>query len=160
MVGSNQLKSSEELSAKEAERHWNEASDRLRLANDYAHGGLKGLFLANGGAIVALLTFLGNAKTLNHNSVELWCGFFSFSIGLGSVLAAYIAGYVSHAFYMQAAANRSAEEASKANHTNREFDSSSPDRKGSCAEWTGIGFAIAALMFFLIGAFMALAAIT
>ena len=43
-----------EISAKDAEK-------RLEFADSYAHAGLKSLFLVNGAAIVALLTFVGNA---------------------------------------------------------------------------------------------------
>lgn len=148
------------LAAKQGDRRWNEASERLHLANEYAQGGLKGLFLANGGAIVALLTFIGNAKVNGPNAGELWSSFMWFSIGLASVLAAYIAGYVSHAFYMQAAFNLSAQGDSEAHQTGESFDFSSPERKGGHAEWIGIGLVIFSLISFLLGAFRTLSAMT
>jgi len=150
----------EQLAAKEGDRRWHEASDRLKMANEYAHGGLKGLFLANGGAIVALLTFIGNAKLQQADAAALQCSFTLFSLGLGLVLAAYIAGYVSHAYSMQAALNQAAQEDGIAHRTGESFDSSTPDNKAGRAECFGIVLAALALALFVSGAFVALGAIT
>ena len=149
-----------ELAAKEADRFRSAAADRLKLANEYAHGALKGLFVANGGAIIALLTFVGNTKTRISATSDLRCGFQLFSLGLAAVLMAYVAGYVSHAFYMQAEFNLSAQEDSKAYQTGEQFTHQAQERRGSCAEYTGIGLAVLSLIMFVCGAFAALDAIT
>ena len=149
-----------ELAAKDADRLRNAAADRLKLANECAHGALKGLFIANGGAIIALLTFVGNAKIRVPETSDLRCGFELFSSGLAAVLMAYVAGYVSHAFYMQAEFNLSSQADSKAYQTGEEFDHLAHERRGNCAESIGIGLAILSLILFVGGAFAALDAIT
>ena len=153
-------RSHSDLAAKEADRLRTEASERLKLANEYALGGLKGLFLANGGAIVALLTFVGNEKARNVNADGLWCGFIWFSLGLAAILAAYVAGYVSHANYMQAEFKLSAQEDSNAFQTGNNYDHSADETRGNFAENVGIGLVIISLGMFVLGAFASLDAIT
>lgn len=51
-----------------------ETAERLKLQAEMAHAALKGLTLANGGAIVALFTFLGNSRSAVDRG-DLWWAF-------------------------------------------------------------------------------------
>ena len=144
----------------EASRRWDEASERLKYATEYAHAGLKGLLLANGGAIVALLTFVGNAQTSHVDKHEIWWAFGAFTIGLCSVLAAYIAGYVSHASSMQATFARYINALHTAQGFAGDADGSKDERRADRSENVGVGFVVGSLVLFMIGAFVALSAIT
>lgn len=67
---------------------------RGESVNLYAQAGLRSLMLINGGAIVALLTFIGNAKTeLNPAAIRLSFMFFGLGIILGMI--AHVIGYFS-----------------------------------------------------------------
>lgn len=147
-----------ELALLEGQRRWDETADRLRYSVEYAQAGLKGLFLANGAAIVALLTFVGNT----HRQVEaiaLWWSFIWFALGLATVLAAYICAYVSQSEIMQAVFKQSRAAESAAFKTGQRFDPVSHEIAGERAVKAGLLLSIAALVFFVLGAFVALDAI-
>lgn len=144
----------------EASRRWDEATERLKFATEYAHAGLKGLFLANGGAILALLTFLGNNRSARVESNDIWWAFISFAVGLSGVLAAYIAGYASHASTMQAIFARYANALSVSQGVPGSADSTKYDKLANRTENFGIALFVASLVSFVCGAFLALDAIT
>ncbi|MBS0482604.1 MAG: hypothetical protein JSR96_10715 [Proteobacteria bacterium] len=144
---------------KEVDRHWGDASERLKSASEYALGALKGLFLANGGAIVGLLTFVGNAHEAHIKVGGIRSAFALFALGLSAVLVAYIAGYVSQAYNMQASDRRAwhAYERASAPEVLQHVDSLA--RQANRAENIGIGMVVASLVLFITGAFVALSAI-
>lgn len=148
-----------ELAIRGSDQSWADAVDRLKYATDYAQGGLKGLFLANGAAIVSSLTFLGNTKETHLNPIGVWWAFFWFSIGLAAVLFAYILGYVAHASYMQAAIQYSRQADRAAHNLAQQSNVKSFDIYGGWAENVGIALASCSLIAFVIGAFVALDAI-
>ncbi|HVR90463.1 MAG TPA: hypothetical protein VHG29_05160 [Novosphingobium sp.] len=148
-----------ELAIKEADRRWDEASERLKFSTEYAQAGLKGLFIANGAAIIALLTFLGNA----HPSYEpraLWWSFVWFASGISCALAAYIAAYLSQAILMNASFSESRKAESAAYETGVGYDPSRFERNGERAASAGLWLAGLSLICFVVGAFVALDAIT
>lgn len=147
-----------ELALLEGQRRWDETSDRLRYSVEYAQAGLKGLFLANGAAIIALLTFVGNTRR-QVESVALWWSFSWFALGLAAVLAAYICAYVSQSEIMHAAFKQSRAAESAAFKTGQCFDPVSHEDAGNLAVIAGLWLAIAALGLFVLGAFVALDAI-
>ena len=149
-----------ELAAKEADRRWNEAIERHKAASDYAHAGLKGLFLANGGAIVALLTFIGNVRPAPIDTRGIWWAFAWFSLGLATILLTHILGFVSQTAYMQACLNLSWEADSAAHGTGHSYNHGSHERRGSWAELFAVGLVLVSLVLFVIGAFVTLNAIT
>ncbi len=148
-----------DLALKEAERRWKDASERLKYATDYAQAGLKGLFFANGAAIVALLTFLGNTKKSQFDPQGIWWAFVWFTFGLAAVLLTNILGYVSQASYMNAILNSSRQADADAHETGHKFDSEDDEKRGSGAEIAGMSLAISSLTAFVAGAFVALDAI-
>jgi hypothetical protein len=149
-----------ELALKEADRRWKDASELLKYATDYAQAGLKGLFLANGAAIIALLTFIGNTKEPEFDPLGIWWAFAWFTFGLVAVLATNILGYVSQASYMNAILSSSRQADAAAYETGHSFDSGPAEQRANRAEYAGIGMAISSLILFVSGAFVALDAIT
>ena len=115
-----------------------ESKHHLQLSTDYALAGLKGAFAANGAAIVALLTFVGNRKVVVEPDA-LWWAFVWFSSGIFLVLLAHIAGFLA-----------------QASHMNGEKYYS----RGERLAWAGLGMGILSVLSFVVGAFVALDAIT
>lgn len=83
------------------EQHAQEIPIRLQFQQDLALAALKGLTLVNGGAIVGLLTFIGNRAT-SFDQALLGFGLIAFVLGLVFNLAAYIFGYFAQATFMDA----------------------------------------------------------
>ncbi len=144
------------------ERHAVDARSRLDFADQFAHSGLKSLFFINGGAIVSLLTMIGNAHT-TFNSRGVFWAFVWFSAGLSASLMANFGGYFCQNYFMLSSEHRAHQAKAQA----LKFNDAEFGKKGDDAEKTGnlwIKFAIgsAALSFclFVIGAFVALVAIT
>jgi hypothetical protein len=148
-----------ELAVKEADRRWDETTERLKYSVEYAQAGLKGLFLANGAAIVGLLTFVGNAEPV-VNPVALRWSFVWFSLGLTCVLAAYLAAYFSQESLKNAAFGRSSQADSDAHGTGRTYNYEPDEVKGTLAVKIGLVLAVGALLLFITGSFVALDAIT
>lgn len=147
-----------ELALLEGQRRWDETTDRLRYSNEYAQAGLKGLFLANGAAIIALLTFVGNSKRAIDPS-GLWWSFAWFSVGLAMVLFAYICAYLSQDLIMKAVFKLSRAAESAAHGTKQHFDHRQHENAGECAVKLALGSAVGGLLSFICGAFVALDAI-
>lgn len=70
-----------------------EASDRLRFQHEIGLAAVRSVLLANGGAVVALLTFIGN-KEANFDAADLSRAFTFFSLGIGASLLSMWSSYV------------------------------------------------------------------
>jgi hypothetical protein len=77
-----------------------DAAERLRLQADFAQAIFRGLTLVNGGAIVALFTFIGNSK-LTFDATRIWWAFGCFVCGLVLNLIATMAAFHSQSCYMK-----------------------------------------------------------
>jgi hypothetical protein len=115
-----------------------EPKDHLQLSTDYSLAGLKGAFAANGGAIVGLLTFVGNRAVVVEPQT-LWWAFVWFSLGIGGALLAYLAGFLAQAAHMNGEAAY---------------------KKGGSFAVLGLVAAGTSILLFIVGAFVALDAIT
>lgn len=82
------------------------AASHLQYQVEFAQSLLKNLTLVNGGAIVAILTFIGNTEA-PFDTAELWQSISAFSVGLGAVLLSYLSAHTCqsyfHGFHMGAA---------------------------------------------------------
>jgi len=102
----------DELARLAAENHTAaraEATERLKFQNGIADAAMKALMLANGGAMVALFTFIGNlmAKASNgkipFDTQGLWVAFACFVGGLVAALLCHICAFLSQdRFFNQA----------------------------------------------------------
>jgi len=79
-----------------------EASDRLRFQFEFAQSGIRGLTIANGGALIALFTFIGNVGrdgAVSYNSTAIWWAFGWFVVGLVCALIATMAAFFSQMWF-------------------------------------------------------------
>lgn len=85
-----------------------DAADRVKAQLTIADATMKALMLANGGAMIALFTFIGNlvAKSpaaLPFNTARLWIAFTCFVVGLTTSLLCHVCAFISQdRFYNQA----------------------------------------------------------
>src|SRR5438552_5652155 len=77
--------------------------ERLRFQADFAKVAWQSLSLVNGGAIVALFTFIGNARPALDQHL-IWTGFGCFAFGLAINIASILFGFMSQAYFMRATA--------------------------------------------------------
>lgn len=91
-----------ETNRRDYEGYKAEAVQRLQFQHDFAQSSLKAGVVVNGGAIVALFTFLGHDKAVLAPDV-MRATFGWFVAALVASLTAYLATYFSQAFYMQVA---------------------------------------------------------
>lgn len=82
-----------------------EVLHRLEAQNQLGQAALKSMMLVNGGAIIALLTFVGNKGTVANACAVKW-GMGLFGAGLFFALFAYFGAYFSQADAMLTAAYR------------------------------------------------------
>lgn len=87
-----------------------DVGERVRNQMHFADKGLAAMVLANGGALVALFTFIGNTvgkadAPLHFTTPLLWCAFAAFALGITLSLAAHIFAFSSQYQYYYQAAN-------------------------------------------------------
>jgi hypothetical protein len=145
-----------------------EAAERLKFQISIADAAMKALMLANGGAMVALFTFIGNliakANTtkLPFSTNALWVAFACFVAGLVAALLCHIAAFISQdRFYNQAVreAWRTQEAAVRSARTTISKLEIRIYRQGTAAYLVGIGLAIMSLCCFAVGCGFALSGV-
>lgn len=145
----------DDVARSDIENYRQEMADRLKFQVDFAQALLKNLTLVNGGAIVALFTFLGHDG--NRFIIKLlWWSFTFFSIGLASALAAFIAAFYSQLFFMNATAFQMWNSQLQILGHSERHDQRPDYEKGDCALKVGVALAILSLVTFVIGAAFAL----
>jgi hypothetical protein len=141
------------------DEYMKEASSRLQYQMDLAQSLLRALTLGNGGAIIALLTFIGNTDAAVE-PVNIWWAFLLYGAGLVGVFAAYIAGFFSQQyFYMSTLHEAWNEQATLAGQVGS-YDHVGPFNKGNVALGVAIAAALVSLFGFVTASLFALAAIT
>ncbi|MDP9421639.1 MAG: hypothetical protein M3Q19_02180 [Pseudomonadota bacterium] len=144
-----------EIARMDFEASRDQAADRLRFQHEIGMAAVKSIMFANGGAILALLTFIGNRQG-TYDKADLKIAFQSFSIGMLCTLAAYIAGYFSQGQLSNF---------DTTNSWNYQLDMKGEKRahdgkwEGNLGTWflaAGIGLVLGGLAFFAHGAFAAL----
>lgn len=91
----------EELAAARAD-----AAERVRQQHSLSEKGLGSLLIANGGALIGLFTFVGNAvgkeAAISFDLTLIWASFWAFSAGVALTLSAYLLAFLSQdRFYFQ-----------------------------------------------------------
>lgn len=76
-----------------------DAKIRLQAQIDFSQTAFKGLTLTNGGAIIALFTFIGNSSA-KFDAQRIWWAFTMFVAGLVLNLLATVFAYSSQGFFM------------------------------------------------------------
>ena len=142
------------------ESYQQEEQQRLQFQHDFAQSALKSGVLVNGGAIVALFTFVGHDKAV-ISSECLWWSFASFAAGLFFSLGAYVCAFVSQGQLMNWAAAKAME--SRGAIADIPLDPAAEANQRSYATWGnrfvwgGLLSSLAGLAGFAGGAAMALA---
>ncbi len=78
-----------------------DAAERVKIQAAIADRALQSLMLANGGAMVALFSFVGSEHAIRFDAVGLKLAFVIFAIGIGMTLAAHVLAFVSQdRFYL------------------------------------------------------------
>jgi hypothetical protein len=139
-----------------------DAAERVKFQAEFAHAIFRGLMLVNGGAIVALFTFIGNS-TRSFDPSKIWWAFGLFVVGLVCTLVAMIAAFFSQSFYMKSSLYQA--------WTNQRVMLSMPHvdggkhdhvaeyRRGERAEFGAVVFVGLALAAFFVGSGFALSAV-
>ncbi len=141
------------------EKYSTEEAQRLGFQHEFAQAALKSSVLVNGGAIVALFTFLGNDKAALDPDWLFW-SFGCFAFALASGLAAYLGAFLSQAFYMNAVAYRATKSRNAmGNIPDEDHHDTKADRQaklGNIAIGFGIGACVVSLAGFVAGSLCAL----
>jgi hypothetical protein len=140
------------------EAHLKGADDRSKHVIDIAVVTLRRVFLVNGAAIIALLTFLGTGRS-STNSVMMRVAFQDFGIGLVLSLLAMGVAYIAQQMF-------SMSEYDRANAVHTAVIRNEPERPSGGQYAPGLVFQIAAfclaagsLLFFILGSFASLEAL-
>jgi hypothetical protein len=139
----------------EAEYQARELIHRLEVQNQLGQAALRSMVLVNGGAIIGLLTFIGNTSSV-VSAGHLKFGMVLFGIGLLLALLAHFGAYFSQAEFMNVAAHRALEAQARM----VERDLAQPDRdhmrKGDVYLCSAIGALLLSLLAFGGGSWAAL----
>jgi hypothetical protein len=131
-----------------------EALERLKYQVDFSQAALRNLQLVNGGAMIALLTFIGNIDGGLDNRSIFW-SFVWFGLGLNFGLAAYLGAYLSQSNFMNVAYLRVWEAQQRAKGNARKFPLQKVYQKGACALNSAIALATLNLVGFVVGCLVA-----
>ncbi len=159
MIRDQQSENAQDVLLEEATYLRRESDDRLRYGHEYGQAGLKGLFLANGGAIIALLTFVGNATSHVDPRGMFWA-FVWLSLGLISCLISYFFQYITQDHIMNATHNEAFQKQSDALGWDKKYNYQIYIQKSNCTLKMSVSFGLISLGSFTAGVFVALFAIT
>ena len=132
-----------------------EAACRLRFQVEYSQSALRNLTLVNGGAIIALLTFIGNSNSTMSIISTKW-SFSWFSLGLFLSLISYFGAFFSQKFFMNVSFYKAWNAQYQARSLPAPYDITQDFKKGNRAMCAGIISALFSATCFVIGSFVAL----
>ncbi|MCG7350016.1 hypothetical protein [Sphingomonas sp. ACRSK] len=144
-----------------------DAAERVKIQASLADGALKALLLVNGGAMVALFTFIGNllaradAKPL-FDASKLWLAFACFVVGLGVALICHVLAFASQdRFYRQSMmeAWRLQEAAARQLSTAPGEAELRTYRQGGLLYLAGVALSVVSILAFVLGCGFALAGV-
>lgn len=137
-----------------------EAAERIRFSVEFAQRGLQSLTLANGGALIALFTFVGNSGAIKLNVNALWWAFALFALGLASNLVAFIGAHLSQDEYYNMAQVQAWKAQAQMIDTVYSEDELKHHARGAKWQMLAMICALLALASFIAGAAFALAGVT
>lgn len=146
------------MAAEDAETFKADANTRLPLATQIALSALRGLMIINGGAIVALFTFIGNAPG-SYDRAAIWWAFTWFASGLFLTMAANILGYFTQSWYFQSSTEQSWNAQARRHRRPAPYNAEWYNRWGSRAEFVALVCVVLALISFGFGSWNAIAGV-
>lgn len=135
-----------------------DAGRRLEHLNGAAQSVLRGLTVANGGAIVALFTFIGNARP-SVDAASLKTAFAFYGGGLILTLLASFASFFTHSAFMMSDIEEMRNARDRAHGRQGDRDYMTHYARGNLCEVIGVVSAVLALAAFLIGSWFALSGV-
>ena len=149
-----------QISRMDAEAKITHASERLKFQQQCALATIKSLTIVNGGAILSLLTFIGN-NNAHYDVPALRQAFEGFGLGLVLALASYIAAYHSESWYMHSDTSDSWNYQDDMRQMPRRHhaDANKERRRGWLLQIAAIGLVTGSLPMFIYGCFRALTGI-
>lgn len=135
---------------------------RVKYQHEFSIAALKSLMLANGGAIIALLTFIGNGKSHLEPGALRWAMLF-YGAGLVLGLFTYFGAYMSQGEFVSAASYQmvTAQERMRGNMPDESWRAEADRRMkvGTRYIALAVGLAILSLILFGVGCWQALTGI-
>lgn len=89
-----------EIAKLDYEFHREDALTRLRFQAEFSQMVFRGLTLINGGAIVALFTFIGSSKEVFQHH-RIWIAFACYALGLTLTMISTMTAFFAQAYYMR-----------------------------------------------------------
>lgn len=148
-----------EIAKEDFSIYFDDAKERLGHAISLGQSALRSLFLVNGGAILALLTLVGNSGAIVERRALFWA-FIWFGAGMMATLISSILFALSQMFFMQSSNEEGWKAQATYHGTSYPKDGTRDDQIGDVTISATIILAILALVLFLCGSFVALDAIT
>ena len=148
-----------EIGLQDYEAQTTEALARVQFQIDYSKTLFNGLTLANGGAILAILTFIGNT-TGKVDPTKMMCAFSFYIAGLVLVFLAYIGAFFSQFFFYNAAQFMAWNAQAEATGAKPLHDLTKEGRRGNVAMIAAVVACLASLVAFVCGSVSALGALT
>lgn len=152
-------KTKREIALQDYSHQSSEAMARLQYQVDYSKALLNGLTVGNGGAILAILTFIGNTGS-KVDPANMQGAFGIYGTGLALVLAAYACGFFTQYFYYDASQNQAWNAQAEALGGIGNHEVARPMRRGNICLAVGIVVAVGSLACFIFGSSLALTALT
>lgn len=136
-----------------------DAVKRLDYSVGYALAALKSLLFLNGGSVLSLLTIIGNSS-IHVNRTGVFWSLVWFVSGISCVLFSYFGAYFSQSYFMNASYARSKNAHAKVLGLPIQMDEDSDVHVGTLWLKLSVLGAVLSFIFFGIGAFVGLFAIT
>lgn len=136
-----------------------DAADRLKHQVDLAQATIRSLTLINGGAIVALFTFIGNLDAngaLLVDPPQIKRAFLAFAFGLMFAMASSFGAFLSQYWYALTSQIEAWHRQAAIFDQTSDRDLSDPVRRGSLALAVAVASSIASLICFGIGSWLSL----
>ena len=135
-----------------------ESMHRSEVANTLGQSALKSMMLVNGGAILSLLTFVGNnGKVLSAFYLKVGMGLFG--AGLFCALLAYFGAYFAQGDFMNVAAYRATDAQSKMINGDGIETPEIYEKRGTGLLWAAVALVMLSLLLFGGGVIASLSAI-
>lgn len=147
------------IALQDYEQQSTEALARLQYQVDYSKALLGALTVGNGGAIIALLTFIGNTGS-KVDPANMQGAFGTYGAGLAFVLVAYASGFFAQLYFYNVCQKQAWNAQAEALGTKGENEFEGDMAKANAALGAGIVSAVASLGCFVWASLLALGAIT
>ena len=136
-----------------------EALARIDYQVDYSKALLNALTVGNGGAILAILTFIGNTGA-KVAPATMKGAFIGYGVGLACVFAGYAAGFFTQFYFYRAAQEQAWNAQAAALAAQPEYDPMPSMHRGNIALGLAIALAMASLVAFVWASLLAIEALT